>query len=243
LHHVVLERWSRGSSSVHRIDPRAKIVALLVFLIVVATAHRHLAILSCGLFVLLSTALAWARLPVIAAVMRAGIVLPFTAVFVFISWWAGDPGRGFALLLKSYLSALAVMVVVSTTPLPALIRGMEMTRTPRFLLMVVQFLYRYLFVISEEAQHMVKAASSRGATSRGWIGGRSRFRAAAGALAVLFARSYGRAEDIHRAMLARGFEGHFRTLGVLRFRGADACFAAAASLAPILWRVAVERVR
>jgi cobalt/nickel transport system permease protein len=222
----------------HRLDPRAKIVALLVFLMVLATEHRHLGILSGGLMVLLMTALAWARLPVVAAVMRAGIVVPFTAVFVCISWWAGEPGRGIALLLKSYLSALAVMVVVATTPLPALIRGMEMTRTPRFLLMVIQFLYRYLFVISEEAQHMVKAASSRGTTSRRWVG----FHAAAGALAVLFARSYGRAEDIHRAMLARGFEGHFRTLDVPRFRSADACFAVAASLVPILWRAAVDRV-
>ena len=33
-----------------------------------------------------------------------------------------------------------------------------MTGAPRFLLMVAQFLYRYLFVISEEAQHMRKAA-------------------------------------------------------------------------------------
>ena len=154
----------------------------------------------------------------------------------------GDPSRGVALLLKSYLSALAVLLVVSTTPLPSLIRGLEMTGAPRFLLMVAQFLYRYLFVISEEAQHMSKAAASRGATPLSLMGGRARFRAAAGALAVLFARSYGRAEDIHRAMLARGFAGRFRTLGTLHFRGADACFAAIASLAPVLVRLAVERV-
>lgn len=247
MHHVVLERWSRGNSAIHRLDPRAKISALLVFLVVLATAHRNLVTLSAGLLMLLLATLVGARLPLAAAVVRAGIVLPFTVVFVCICWWAGDPARGIALLLKSYLSALAVMAVVSTTPLPALMRGMEMTGSPRFLLMVAQFLYRYLFVISEEAQHMSKAAASRGATSRGLIGsmsgGRSRFRAAAGALAVLFARSYGRAEDIHRAMLARGFQGRFRTLGALRFRTADALFAVLASLAPILWRVAVEKVR
>jgi energy-coupling factor transporter transmembrane protein EcfT len=31
-------------------------------------------------------------------------------------------------------------------------------------------------------------------------------------VAVLFARSYGRAERIHQAMLARGFQGHFELL-------------------------------
>jgi len=58
---------------------------------------------------------------------------------------------------------------------------------------------------------------------------------------VLFARSYGRAEDIHRAMLARGFTGQFRPLGSLHFRGSDACFTALASLAMVLLRVTIER--
>ena len=130
--------------------------------------------------------------------------------------------------------------MVSTTPFPALLRGLEMSGAPRFLLMVAQFLYRYLFVISEEAQHMTIAAASRGATVRSFAAG-ARFRAAAGALAVLFARSYGRAEDIHRSMLARGFQGRFQSPGALRFRATDAVFTLFASLAPVLLRAAVER--
>lgn len=241
MHHVVLERWSRGASALHRRDPRAKIIALLVFLVVLATAHRALPEFASTLLVLLCGALIWARLPLAGALARAAIVLPFTLLFAAVCWWSGDPGRGLALLLKSYLSALAVLLVVSTTPLPALLRGLEMTGAPRFLLMVAQFLYRYLFVISEEAQHMSKAAASRGASLRGLVANGARFRAAAGALAVLFARSYARAEDIHRAMLARGFLGHFQPLGALRFRRSDAAFAALASLAPVLLRAVVER--
>ena len=123
--------------------------------------------------------------------------------------------------MKSYLSALAVLLLVSTTPLPVLLRGFEMTGAPRFLLMVAQFLYRYLFVISEEAQHMRKARMARGATVGGLAGNAARFRAAAGALAVLFARSYARAEEIHRAMLARSFPGYFRPLAELHFHRSD----------------------
>jgi energy-coupling factor transporter transmembrane protein EcfT len=36
-----------------------------------------------------------------------------------------------------------------------------------------------------------------------------RFDAAAGALAVLFARAWERAEAVHQSMLARGFQGRF----------------------------------
>jgi cobalt/nickel transport system permease protein len=131
-----------------------------------------------------------------------------------------------------------VLALVSSTPLPQLLRGLEMLGVPRFLLMVAQFLYRYLFVISEEAQHMRVAAASRGSGSKAAATGR--FRAAAGALAVLFARSYARAEAIHRAMMARGFQGQFRLLTVLRFGWADAAFLLAATAVCISMRLAFE---
>jgi cobalt/nickel transport system permease protein len=240
LHHVVLERWSRGTSALHRRDPRVKALATLAFLVVVATAHRHLPSLAAACFVLLCAATLAARLPLRAAVLRAGIVLSFTAVFALVSWIAAEPDRAIALLLKSYLSAFAVLLLVSTTRISVLLHGMERLGAPHFLLMVAQFLYRYLFVISEEAQHMRAAALTRGSGS-GNINGRARLQAAGGAVAALFARSYSRAEDIHRAMLARGFAGEFRTLEPLRLRGADVWFGTLAMAAPILLRVVIER--
>ena len=241
MHHIVLERWSRGASALHRRDPRAKVVPLLVLLVALATSRRALPELSAALVALLCATLFAARIPIFSALARAALVLPFAAVFAAACWLVGDPARGAALILKSYVSALSVLTVVATTPLPALLRGLELMGVPLFLLTVAQFVYRYLFVISEEAQHMVKAAASRGAGG-GRLGG-ARFRAAAGALAVLFARSYGRAQEVHHAMLARGFSGRLPSLSPPRFRSADALFAALASLAPLAARLAVETVR
>jgi energy-coupling factor transporter transmembrane protein EcfT len=96
-------------------------------------------------------------------------------------------------------------------------------------------------VISEEAQHMTKAATARGASARAVLANGAGFRAAAGALAVLFARSYSRAGQIHQAMLARGFTGTFQPIGALRFEWRDAVFVALAALLPVLLRVARER--
>ena len=240
MRHVVLDRWSRGTSAVHRRDPRAKIIALLVFLVVLATAHRALPFLALALLLMLSAALRWARLPVAGALARSAVVLPFTAVFAVVSWMAGDAERGMALVIKAYLSALAVLLVVATTPLPSLLNTFEMAGVPRFLLEVVQFLYRYLFVISEEARHMALAAASRGASGRRALWSGLRFRAAAGALAVLFTRSYERAQNVHRAMLARGFEGRFVPLETFRLRPADVAFALFGALWPVALRLAIE---
>ena len=238
MHHVVLERWSRRESALHRRDPRAKIAALVLFLTIVATTRHGFALAGACYLALLVAVMLWARLPLWNALARAAVVLPFTLVFAFVTILAGDAERAGLLVGKSYISALAVLALVSTTPLPQLLRGLEMLGVPRFLLMVSQFLYRYLFVISEEAQHMRAAAASRRTSANRHTA--SRFRAAAGALAVLFARSYARADAIHRAMVARGFQGRFRLLSMLRFGWADALFLLAAAAAPAAIRVAVE---
>ena len=240
MHHVVLDRWSRGASWLHRRDARAKTLAAVTFLIALATAQRGFAVISGTYSVLILAAILGARLPVWGALKRAAVVLPFTLVFALINVAAGEPVRAAILVVKSYLSALAVLVLVSTTPLADLLRGLERMGVPRYLLMVVQFLYRYLFVISEEAQHMRAAAQAKGGSAARAIFNRGKFSAAAGALAVLFARSYGHAEGIHQAMLARGFQGHFRTLSTRSFGKADAVFVAAAILLLTGTRVAVR---
>jgi len=229
LHHVVLERWSRGSSFVHRRDARAKILALLAFLAVVATTSRSFEWLAGFYLLLLLAAVISARLPVAGALRRAAVVLPFSLTFAAISWLSGEPRHAALLVGKSYLSALAALLLVSTTPLPQLLRGLDTLGIPGFLLMVAQFLYRYLFVIVEQGRRMRLAGLCRGGLKRRSGG----FRAAAGALGVLFARSYDRAECIHRSMVSRGFQGHFQLLSSARFGFADAAFVCVAAGLPL----------
>jgi cobalt/nickel transport system permease protein len=233
LHHALaVDRWSRGASPLHARDARAKLAAALAFLIAVSTTRpgAHLAF---GLYaVLIVAAAAFARLPIGALLRRAALVLPFSATFAAITWWSGDPARALALAEKSLLCGFAALLLIATTPVNDLLRALEWLAVPRPLILVIQFLYRYLFVISEQAQHMRLAAQCR--RGLGGPGGAlmnpqrsrflARFSAAGGALGVLFARSWERADGIYRAMLARGFNGHFQRLAPLRFSAADAVF-------------------
>lgn len=221
MHHVVVERWSRGASPLHHRDARAKIVVVLALLIAVAAAPPGAWRFGAAYAALITAAILVAGLPLAAVVGRAAMVLPFATAVAAASWIAGDRMRAAAALWKSYASATTVLVLIGTTPLPLLLDGFERLGAPRMLITVVQFLYRYLFVISEQAQHMRLAAACRGA--RGLAG----FRAASGAVAVLFARSLARAEAIHGAMLNRGFTGRLRTGSPSRFSLADLAFVTA----------------
>lgn len=229
MHHVVVERWSRGASPLHARDARAKLIVLVAFLMAVSTTPPPAQWAFPAYAALLAIAIFAARLPLAALVRRAMLVLPFSATFALITWIGGDPLRALALGEKSFLSGLAALLLIATTPLPDLLRGLESFAVPRPLILVVQFIYRYLFVISEQAQHMHLAARSRGAS----------FRASAGALGVLFARSWERADGIYRAMLARGFDGRFHAFRAPRFRASDAAFVLFSALAPVAIRIAL----
>ena len=189
-------------------------------------------------FFLLCGSVLLARLPLKAILLRAAVVLPFSATFACVSLLSGTTERAIGIPVKSFLSALGVLLVVATTPLPQILKALESLGAPRIALLVIQFLYRYLFVIFEQAQHMRLAAKCRG----GFGGGhRSKFKATAGALAVLFGRSYERAEGIHQAMLARGFDGHLRLLSTGRIRAVDVAFLAAAVAIPLAFRIGAGR--
>ena len=225
MHHVVLEGWTHGASVLHRRDARAKIVALVAILIVLATTPSAGNLRMAGYAVIIVGAVLLARLPVGSVLGRACVVLPFSLTFAAMSWIAGDHARAIALVEKTYLSTIAVLVVAGTTALPALLKGFESLGVPRVLVAVIQFLYRYLFVISEQAQHMRLASVCRAGIRKS--GRSTRWRAAAGTLGVLFARSYYRADGIHRAMLARGFNGQLPVAQTASFTVLDAAFAVA----------------
>jgi cobalt/nickel transport system permease protein len=218
LHHVVVERWSRRASPLHSRDARAKLGALFAFLIAVSTTPTRAQIAFAAYAALLAGAMAASRLPAAGLARRAGLILPFSATFALITWWSGDPGRALALAEKSFLSGLASLLLIATTPLTQLLAALDTLGVPRLLILVVQFLYRYLFVISEQAQHMRLAARARQGAIRS---NRLQFKAAAGALSVLFARSWERADGIYQAMLARGFSGRFSPFERPHFHTAD----------------------
>lgn len=241
MHHVVVDRWSQGSSVIHRRDPRVKILATLILLVVIATTSIESPLALAAYAACLFAGLITARLPVVAVAARACIVLPFAGTFAVISALTGDTPRAMELVAKSYLSAAAVLWLVGTTPMPSLMQGLNALGLPRMLVLVVQFVYRYLFVISEQAQHMLLASRCRGEMPRQGRrrgpGLRHRFQAASGAVAVLFGRSYQKAEAIHRAMLARGFQGEIRLLNRLSPGPWDGVYLAVAGGVPVALRI------
>jgi cobalt/nickel transport system permease protein len=220
-----LERWSRQDSFVHRPHAAAKVMVALALLISISTLTDRTLVICALYFALLIAVTAAAGLPLFAMLLRAAAILPFALTFALVSAIAGEPARAVMLIVRGYLSAFAAVLLMSTTPLPDLIAGLEWLRFPRFLLQVMQFLYRYLTVLMNEARSMQQASLARAGRIR-----LLQFRQAAGAAGVLFARSWARAQAIHRAMISRGFDGHMPVFTRRQFGLADAGFAAGGAM-------------
>lgn len=203
----------------HRRDARAKTFCTLVFLVLISTAPVGAVRLYAAGLALLVFAILLAGLPLAAVLARAALVIPLSLTFAVLVAIEGDTGKAAALVVRTYLSAMAALLLVGTTPLPKLLDGLYRMGVPKMIILTAQFLHRYLFILAEQSQHMRIAAASRaaGRTSR-----RLGLRSAAGRVAILFARSYDRAEGIYRSMLARGFQGEFRLLEPARFSVPDA---------------------
>jgi cobalt/nickel transport system permease protein len=193
-------QWSDGDSFVHRLDPRVKLILLLALVISIAL-FRAPSLLQLGvILLLLITAAFSAALPVWRILRRSLVVVPFVGLFSMFVFLSGDGRHAWYILAKSYLSALSVLVTMSATPFPELIAAARFFRIPCFVLQVSELIYRYLFVLATEAAAMQVAFRARS----GGRGARALL-ASSGMVAVLFARSYSRADRIYRAMQARGF--------------------------------------
>jgi cobalt/nickel transport system permease protein len=191
-----------------------KLAILLTFIFSIALIRHpslaQLLVAVLALFVLASVS----RLPLASLALRSLFVVPFVGPFAAILFLSGDHLRAWSVLSKSYISTSAVLLAVATTTFPNLLSACKWFRFPTMMVEVTQLIYRYLFVLATQAQQMRTAFAARSGSV-----GLNAFLASAGIVAVLFGRSYHRAEFTHRAMLARGFEGSLpdNALGSPRF--------------------------
>ncbi len=231
-----LDALSSRDVPLARVDPRAPFLVTLLLCVLVASFPR-------GEVVALAPFLAWpAALASLAAVparpfLRALLVpLPFVllAALPALVVEPGPGGRAIAasILLRFALTATSALLLAAVWGLPALAWAMERLGAPRVLVTQLLVLWRYLFVLGEEAVRMDRARSLRA------FGTRGRQLALAGPfLGTLLLRSQGRAERIDRALRARAFTGSFPALRPHRFGAGAAAFLVVWSATLVLFRL------
>lgn len=237
-------------SSLHRMAPEAKLVAVFLFVISVALTPRE-ALWAFGTYALIIVGLVVvSRIRARFVVLRLAAIVPFVLFAFLIPFIASGEQievLGVAvsreglwgmwnIIAKASLGAAASILLAATTEIPEMLRGMAILKMPPTLTAIAMFMVRYLVLVSNELGRMRVAMTSRGYDPR-WLWQAKPIAASAGAM---FIRTYERGERVHSAMLARGYTGTMPDLN--RRRATRSEWTVAFSLAGLAIVVAVAAV-
>jgi cobalt ECF transporter T component CbiQ len=244
-----------------RLDARTKVVAALALLLTTALVRSPLVLL--GLYVStlllagasrLSPRFFLARVWLFVPIFTGIVVIPATFSFVThgtvvvpLGTWFGtrvgltQQGLTAAglIILRVATSISLVVLVTITTPWPRLLAALRALFVPRMFILVIGMAYRYLFHLLGSVSDMFTARKARTVSREAdHKRGRAFVAASAGAL---FGKAHALSEEVHMAMVARGYRGNPATLAYSRVRASDIAVCAG-TLSVVLTAIGVDRV-
>jgi len=228
MHHRFLDTYADRDGFLQRLDPRVKIASILLFVLSVVFTSPASYIMLAGYAVIVFGLVILSQMPLSFILKRSLTVIPFVlmiAIFVpFFKKGRVIGGYSFGVLkltltynglmvlwnvlIKSYLSVLALIILTGTTKYTRLLQGLEKLKCPKIIVMILSFMYRYIFLLEDELGIMKQAKASRTVGGSRWF----HAKALGNVLGTLFVRSYERGEAVYLAMCSRGFDGEIRTL-------------------------------
>lgn len=231
-----MDELGRLDTPAHRLDARVKALVTLAFIVLVMSFPRY-ELSALVPFLLYPVTLAGlGRIPARHIVKKMLVAAPFAVVIglvnplldrhpvgaigpvVLTGGWVSFA----SILFRFVLTVGAALALVTCTGIHRLCAGLERIGVPRVFVMQLLFLYRYLFVVSDEAACILRGVELRanGVASL-------RPRVYGSLVGQLLLRSMDRADRVYRAMVARGFDGEIRLMEKPPLRWQDALFATA----------------
>ena len=228
LKHV--DDMSNNKSIIHKLNPAVKILITLIYIITVISFDKYdiIGFLPLVLFIIITVYLGdidfkslW-KISLIGLPLLLGIgifnlffqrtvvmyigSLPITLGLIsFIS-----------LILKGLLTISSGILLISSTGIEGLARGLRFLKVPKIFTNQLVFTYRYIFVLIESVGQVYNAYMLRAPNEKG-----VKLKFCGSMLGQILLRSFERAEVVYNAMILRGFSGEFITVENEKFNKND----------------------
>ena len=233
MHLHFLDPYRPRQSLIHALDPRVKFVFTLAFILTMAllpfgawpvyvlmlTLSLSITVLSeLGLKYVLKRSLL--AIPFVLAAVPLLFTVPGPALLTIpigslsLTITATGLERLLSIMFKSWVSVQVAIVFAAATPFPDILLAMRAVKIPRLLVSLFGLMWRYMFVMVDEAIRLMRARASRSGAVEGSKSGGSlvwRAQVTGGMAGNLFIRSIDRGERIYDAMAARGYDGEIRS--------------------------------
>jgi cobalt/nickel transport system permease protein len=237
------ERSAAASGFLQQRDARAKIVSALALLIAASTTHHPgwiagllatvIAIASISRVRFLAELFAPVTLIAMALALPATFLTPGRAVFRLAMIAVTFEGMQTALLLGlRVLTAAAIgLLLVLSTPWPALLEGLRGLKIPSSIVAIVAMTMRYIDLLLKSTCEMFVARRSRMLAPARGVASRKIVLQTSG---VLFAKTLDESHHVYDAMISRGFSGDVRTLDATTMRAGDVILMVASILVVLI---------
>jgi cobalt/nickel transport system permease protein len=262
-----LDPYISTISSLHALDARLKLCALLIFMLTAAWLPAGAWAAYILLAAVLISAMLLAHVPLRLLLHRSlTIELPFVLMVLPLLFRSGgveivrfqaagktlaltDTGLvGFlSILVKTWLSIQAAVLVSAVTRFEDVLVGLRGLGYPKLLNAVLALMWRYAFILAAEARRMLAARTARSgrAPEAGGKGGGAliwRMRVTGGMAGSLLLRSLERGERVYQAMKARGYNGETCTLVARQLSAGEKWMIAAMVMLAMLLLLAASQI-
>jgi cobalt/nickel transport system permease protein len=211
-----LEQLSAGKSAIHRAHPLVKLAVTLVYIVAVVSFGPYALTGLVPYLFYPFMLMAISETPYKPLLKRLLLALPFSVLagvsniifntrpcFMLADVAVSCGVVSFAaILLKTYLTVMALLILMSTTSMTALSDQLLRLKVPAIIVMLLSMVYRYISVLYGEASKMYTAYMLRARDQKG-----IRMRDMGSFVGQLLLRSVSRAERVYAAMKLRGYSG------------------------------------
>jgi len=222
MKHDFLDLYSDIDSPLRTLDPRVKFLALFAAIFIIVSETKGILTAFVPYFIITLTMILISCVPLMFYLKRCLIASPFilmAAAFLPLSHLIGQSaaeqisvlsldgigGVTLSIVFKAYLAILILTLLTSTGRFHELLWALRKMKAPKIIGIISSLMYRHIFILTDELHKTKRARESR--TPGKLMTGR--FKTYGNQTAVIFLRSWDRAERVSAAMQSRGFTGDF----------------------------------
>ncbi len=220
---MIEEPFATGNSAVHNIDPRFRVIAAVVYSFAVALCYGFVPLITA--FAVSAVSLLMCRVSLKKVLKQLALVNGFILLFWIVlplTYPGGatyplgpvtihQAGIAFAakITLKSNAILMALIAFIATMTLATLGHTLGRLKVPEKLVFLLMITYRYVFVIAQEYQKIIKSIKIRGFRPKTTL---HTYKTFAYVVGMLLIRASERADRVYNAMRCRGFKGTYYSL-------------------------------
>lgn len=209
-----LEQYARRKIWINKYHPTMKILVTLLYIVILTAVPKYnlSEVLLYGVYPILMISFIDIPYKVIVSKLiipglisvSFGLLNPIfdreIFLYVFGIGISGGVISCLTLFVKALFTISATLILVATTTIEELGRGLETLKVPKRLIMLLLLMYRYIVVLLNEVNRTMEAYQLRNPSKKGihisvW----------GSMIGQIIIRSYRRSEEIYNAMILRGY--------------------------------------